>query len=383
MLIKGTLVIVYGKIISDRVKLIILAMGILSIAGFTSGYLMSGFSFKVAEKSDFKLTNTLVISVIVLASISGVLLFGIFYDSILRSSSSYSGNIAETYNNSVYAYLKEIFTYSLAVSTGFLGMGKRIHKILALIPTAILIAFGLISSDKDPLLLAVLGWGIPFFYSLTKLRLQKVRTYFIILILVSLFIPAFSLVFTMYRAGALDAVFKQMKMYGLYTFFDASGPYESLVDAIEDPNIDFEYGKTYYWGFIGWIPKSVWPDRPLDLSESYAKEKIQNWHPGRGLGYSLLTEAYKNFGVPGALIQYFLIGLLTGLLGKLFFWLFRHKAEAGYIFFIWLAYNLAIMHRGPFNLPSSFIRFLLPFLFCYFGMGMLYMLYNRWRKKRA
>jgi len=383
MQIKGTSIGAFGIIINERVRLIILSMGILSIAGFSSGYLVSGFKFKDSLKSDLLFSDILVVTVVVLTSISGILLFVVFTDSILNSSSSYSGNFTETYSNPVYAFLKEIFTYGLAILISVLANGSRNRKLIALVPTIILIVFGMITSDKDPILLSVLGWGVAFFYRLTQLRLQTKRTYFITLILMSLIIPALSLLFSMYRTDAIKEFSKQLGINGLYTYFDASGPYESLVSVIEDPNIHFEYGKTYYWGFIGWIPKSVWQGRPLDLSESYAKEKIRNWQPGQGLGYSLLAEAYKNFGVAGALIQYFMIGLLFGFFGKLFMWLFKNKSEVGYLFYIWLAYNLAIMHRGPFNLPSSFIRFLLPFLLSYWSLDILFQFYARWRSKRV
>ena len=380
--IKGTSIGAYGLVISERVKQIVISIGILAIVGFAAGYLISSYNFNITKLS-IDIFDPIVLSVAVLAIVSGIMLFGVFYDSILNSISSYAGNFTETYVNPVYAYLKEIFTYSLAILIVFLTNAKGNMKLLALLPTAALIVFGLISSDKDPILLSVLGWGILFFFKLSQIHLiEKIRTYFLILVLGSIIIPAFSLAFSMYRADALDETFKQVKKNGLYTYFDAAGPFESLVDVIGDPNTEFEYGKTYYWSLIGWIPKSIWPNRPLDLATSYAKEKIKNWQPGYGLGYSLLTEAYKNFGIPGALLQYFMIGIMLGLLGKLSFWLFKNKLESKYIFFIWLSYNLAIMHRGPLNLPSSFIRFILPFLLCYWSLWTLLKLYNRWRVKR-
>lgn len=380
MAIKGTSVGAYSTIIIERTRIIIVALGILSIAGFCGGYLLSGFTFNVNERQ-IRLTDVPAISVIVLIISSGVLLFGFFYDSIISSTSSYSGNFTETYNNSVYAYLKEAFTYSLAAIIALLSTGGKIRKVIALIPTIILVIFGMLSSDKDPILLAMLGWGILFFRWFVDPRINKIRNYFILFIAGILFIPFLSLLFSMYRADATEQTWEQVEKNGLYTYFDASGPLESLIETVEDPNIEFEYGKTYYWGFVSWIPKSVWPGRPVDLATSYAMENIKNWQPGMGLGYSLMAEAYKNFGVTGALLQYFFIGLLAGFLGRLIIKIIRNKIEAQYIFFIWLAYNMAIMHRGPFNLPSSFIRYFLPFLCCYFGVMALFFIYNKIKGK--
>jgi len=138
--IKGTSIGAYGLVISERVKQIVISIGILAIVGFTVGYLISSYNFNITKLS-IDIFDPIVLSVAVLAIVSGIMLFGVFYDSILNSISSYAGNFTETYVNPVYAYLKEIFTYSLAILIVFLTNAKGNMKLLALLPTAALIVF--------------------------------------------------------------------------------------------------------------------------------------------------------------------------------------------------------------------------------------------------
>ncbi|BDX39579.1 hypothetical protein CYCD_29340 [Tenuifilaceae bacterium CYCD] len=381
MLIRGSSLGAYGLVINERTQLIIFSMGILSIVGFSIGYLLSGFRVNEIYPEMGSAFNKFKLSILIVGLIFIILLFGLFHESLLTSASSYAGNALETYINPLYAYLKEMLFYCLAFFISIYGIGNMKRKLVAFILTFILIFFGFLTSDKDPLLIAVLGWGIPFFYGLTRLKLQKVRVYFLVFFLATFLIPLSTLFFSVYRADHPSAFLNRLKMNGLYIYSDAAGPMESLVEAIDDPNIELKLGSTYYWGFIGWIPKSIWPNRPLDLSEKFAKEKIKNCQPGQGLGFSLLTEAYINFGVAGALIQYFVIGLLIGLMGKLFQWIFREPISS-FVFFIWMSYSIAIMHRGPFNLPSTYLRFVLPILSCYYLSYFSIIIWEKWKAKK-
>ena len=47
--IKGTSIGAYGIIISERVKQIVISMGILAIVGFATGYFMSAFKFNITK----------------------------------------------------------------------------------------------------------------------------------------------------------------------------------------------------------------------------------------------------------------------------------------------------------------------------------------------
>lgn len=381
MILKNTSVGLYGYF-SDRAMMIIISMGILSIVGFTLGFESTKYKIADADNIKFKNNKILFSTAMFLSILSGLVLFVFYRSTLISSGSSYFGNVTVTYNNPVYAYLKEVFTSSIAILTLWLTISNKRNLVIAFVLTILLIIFGIVTSDKDPVLLAVLSWGWFFFILLKKVKLQKMYVYVSIFFVSIILVPALSLLFSLNRSSSISQYTNQVEKVGIYKTFDASGPLVSLVEILEDPNVKFEYGRTYYWGFISWIPKSIWHNRPIDLSESYAKEKVSNWKPGEGLGYSLLTEAYKNFGVSGAIIQYFFIGLFIGLIGKFHQWLFKEQI-APMLFFIWASYNIAIMHRGPFNLPSSYIRFILPYLIIYYSLYSFVTIYSKWKIRKG
>lgn len=361
-----TLIVNTNMIIPLNFIELIIVMGILCIVGFGVGYYLSGYRLKIDNNTGdncflrVRGVYFLVISVIIAISV-------LFFNELKNSFSSYSGNYITTYSNPLYAYLKEVLFFSVSVMIVLLSIKRKLSKGFAILLTFGLIIFGVLSNDRDPILLAVIAWGVYFVRVFVKYKLNTVRTYLILFLMMILLIPVGSTFFSLYRGGGASMV-DFINKNGLYRMSDGVGPLKSLSEALTLKDEDREWGITYISGFVNWIPKSIWVNRPMDLSEKFARENILEWEPGKGLGYSLLAEAYQNFGTLGALIQYIMIGLIIGGLGWLTRWIFKrkHPMYAETIFFIWLVYTLVIMHRGSFNIPSSYIRYILPFIFYYF-----------------
>lgn len=81
-------------------------------------------------------------------------------------------------------------------------------------------------------------------------------------------------------------------------------------------------GITYQYMLISWIPRVVWPDKPV-ASESnqivdvdYGLKFPQQTSTNIGIGQ--LPEAYVNFGVAGIVVVMFLQGLVFGLINHLY-----------------------------------------------------------------
>ena len=122
----------------------------------------------------------------------------------------------------------------------------------------------------------------------------------------------------------------------------------SLVDSI-DSREELLFGLSYLRGFFIFVPRFLWPDRPLDLSEEYARNTISRWQPGQGMGFSLMAEAFLNFWWLGPVLQYLMIGYLWG---KSWAWLRRRfsPVEPAYwqtLYGTFGFYLLILMHRGP------------------------------------
>jgi hypothetical protein len=131
-----------------------------------------------------------------------------------------------------------------------------------------------------------------------------------------------------------------------------------------DGNESLRFGMTYLEAILLLIPKLLWNARPMDLSENFALQHISNWSEGSGMGYSFLAEAYLNFSWFGAFLQYFIIGLLWGLVWKkIRRILWCYGCDGWYaLYYILGFYFLIIMHRAPFSgLLKGFLQYAIAF----------------------
>ena len=92
-------------------------------------------------------------------------------------------------------------------------------------------------------------------------------------------------------------------------------PLDAVVTIIRDtPNLfDYQYGSTLAPLLVAWIPRQIWPDKPLISSAKVFGETYwAPWFAGTGSAPSLsvLGEAYINFHLPGMLVVAFSAGWL-------------------------------------------------------------------------
>jgi hypothetical protein len=87
------------------------------------------------------------------------------------------------------------------------------------------------------------------------------------------------------------------------------------VNSLVPRYVPFYQGETYGYLLIGWIPRVIWPDKPLasesnqrmdvDLGLKYAAQT------GRStIGIGQLPEAYANFGILGIIIVMLVQGMI-------------------------------------------------------------------------
>jgi hypothetical protein len=87
--------------------------------------------------------------------------------------------------------------------------------------------------------------------------------------------------------------------------------------------VPFQYGETYSYLTIGWIPRVFWPEKPIANAANnfYAvaydvstEESIKT----SSFGATLMGEGYMNFGVAGVVVVMCVLGLVTSLLEDVF-----------------------------------------------------------------
>lgn len=67
-------------------------------------------------------------------------------------------------------------------------------------------------------------------------------------------------------------------------------------------------GESYVRAFLSTIPRQLWPDRPLPISNHFSNLYANT---GEGLGFSFNLEAYVNFGAPGVLLAMAVLGFFV------------------------------------------------------------------------
>lgn len=117
-------------------------------------------------------------------------------------------------------------------------------------------------------------------------------------------------------AGLNDAVVRTVHRFDLAHIF-------AHVLELTPGNIPYYGGESYGYLLYGWIPRAIWPDKPMasEANIMFALDYgllIDSQRDTTRMGVGFLTEAYANFGVEGVLGVMFLIGCLFGVAGTVF-----------------------------------------------------------------
>lgn len=90
-----------------------------------------------------------------------------------------------------------------------------------------------------------------------------------------------------------------------------------IINAI--PNkIDFEYGATLVTVFIAWIPRELWPNKPVTNVDNTIGIKVfgANTYGSGAVPPGLIAEMYWNFWIPGVILGCFLIGFILKIMNQ-------------------------------------------------------------------
>ena len=119
-----------------------------------------------------------------------------------------------------------------------------------------------------------------------------------------------------YPNGLNDAIVRTVHRFDLIHIF-------AHVVELTPGEIPHYGGASYGYLLYGWIPRAIWPDKPIaqDANVLFAMDYgliIEAQRDSTRMGLGFLTEAYANYGVLGVLGVMFLIGSLFGAVGRIF-----------------------------------------------------------------
>lgn len=334
-------------------------MSLFCLYGFSMGFRISGFVINHEHLGVSNNNSLFILKLFQMMALIFIVILVIFFQNELISSGSYDGNIAVVYNNPIYILMID-WVVLISILSGIINY-KRLNLILVVALISVGLLWGIYASTKDEILLSFFGFIV------LLIRANKIKGNFRLLlkiILSIILLPVFLIAFSIFRSGA-DISYEQLLFVlnsGVFVNTDPGGPF-SVFTMVHQDLKDYYFGKTYTEALYMWIPKFIWRNRPLDLSEEFAQQNILNWSEGQGLGFSFQAEAYMNFGIWGGLIQFFLISLIWGLLWKFAFFV-GNKSSKQFLasfYYVFGFYIIMMMHRSAFSGTTKFmVLFLLP-----------------------
>lgn len=282
-------------------------------AAFTIGYKIVGspLSDRVLRPSaeERRDARNDVRSLLLLAGAILLVMLLLYRDELVSLFSGYEAKISIGYTASTFSWLfKEMILIGAVVLNHIIFRGSRPITTAALAILGFLV-LSVASSGKDGMVLAMLS-GV-----CCAVRVAPRRQWLGLgALLAATFIALLYLVpvYTVYRGGG-GIVLDAGKLAGSdIVYSDALGPFVVLITLMYGA-VSLPAPSIFLSPFM-WIPRAIWPDRPVDMAESFAREFMAGWQAGFGMGYSPVAEGYQRFGLLIGPLVLFLTGLIFALL---------------------------------------------------------------------
>jgi hypothetical protein len=147
------------------------------------------------------------------------------------------------------------------------------------------------------------------------------------------------------------------------------GPPRMLMDvinAIHNGNMSFSFGHTWFTDILVFVPRFIYPNRPLPVPELF----VQLLHPeapkGYGYGGFMPLDGYWAFGYIGVVVIMFMYGAIVSIIYKIV----RNNISNGVVLLIYsFAFFMLVttaIRTGFFGTVKSSLMFVAPFLIILF-----------------
>ncbi len=152
--------------------------------------------------------------------------------------------------------------------------------------------------------------------------------------------------------------FEHLYIHVYSTIATGLTPFNTLVRIIEfvPEKVGFQYGLYYLYLSIAWIPRALWPDKPIVSVEWLITETIYGHNPlvDPTRTPTLIGDLYLNLYIPAIIIGMFIWGIFWKMV---YSYLLIHKKNAGIV----LIYAILLL-SGINMIRGSFSAFVLTIL---------------------
>lgn len=144
----------------------------------------------------------------------------------------------------------------------------------------------------------------------------------------------------------------------------AVSTYFKNIDHIFSYNGDYNFGYIYFVNLLLYIPRFLFPNRPLPWPEQYMNKFYPEAQLGTGHGWYILNDGFISFGLLGIFIEMYLYGKL---LSYIYFKYIKHFPNP-YVSFMYIILNFNVVYsvRSEISLlPKTVIIAILPIYILY------------------
>jgi oligosaccharide repeat unit polymerase len=264
-----------------------------------------------------------------------------------------------------------ILPVNLVLSTATLLMIRSRMLWTKLTGAAVFVAYILTNTLAGWRGVVISAAAIPLvFYHYRVKRISKTKAA-IVIVLAYLFVNGLSVVrFTSDPKQMFDAMRNEILDQG-FTFAKLKSSGElwvgtnlmRLIAGLEDGQTDFTYGSSVVTELLVFVPRAIYPNRPLPLSEEFVNVFYPQVHSaGGGYGFFMLQEGFWAFGLVGVFLFLFIYGWTVQVVYQWFKKNMQYDCVALLYSGIYFSLVLNSVRTGLISSYKSALMNILPFL---------------------
>ena len=196
-----------------------------------------------------------------------------------------------------------------------------------------------------------------FFISLFYSSKKTIYSVFIILLPVTFLIVFLSTNLRTFGYDYDNVSLQVPSMKALISNYDFMPAFDHMIYLINN-NESLLYGKSVFKIFFSFIPRDIWPSKPLDTNILIVELRDNPFVGGSSQSITFLGEIYWNFGSIGSVIFFYLIGILSKSFDII---KVKKLTDMQLIILSSLSYLMFMIWRG--SISTTFVIFLINLLY--------------------